>query len=257
MAPSGRTGCTRTSQTHGTPARRPSEKGRETEALPTKESAKERKGHTPARRPVWAPAAAEHGRLRRTWNTAAGTPWRRTAEDLTRRTTAPLAARKWEGARETRDSCGGAPATRVSCQGSEATEAPASTWSTTTVWKNLRRMLGNAGSPIRAARGATRAGTPGRGIAPPPATHAGRRPETGAPSRPARSATEGTRRRSEAGQTVRAPQGRRKVWKAGATQQTEATRHPAAGPAGRSGHRRTRRRRQQKSAAGRIPRPRP
>ncbi len=213
---------------HGTRARRLSETGRETAARLTKERAKEWRGCTPARRPARAWAAAGSVRARRTMNTATGTQRPRVAKERTTRTPASPAATKWEGARAPRDSCGGAQATRVPCQGSEATEAPACTWSTTTVSKNLRRTQGNAGTPTRAARGATRAGTLGRGIAPHPATHAGRRSVMEEAARPVRSATKEARRRSGAGQATRAPLGRREAWGAGAAQQTAARRHPTA-----------------------------
>jgi hypothetical protein len=213
---------------NGTLARRPPETGRGKAARLTRERAKERKGYTPARRPARAPAAAGSVRPRRTRSTAKGTQRWRTAKERTTRTPASLAATKWEGARAPRDSCGEAQATRVPCQGSEATEAPACTWCTTTAWKNWRRMLGNAGTPTRAARGVTRAGTLGRGIAPPPATRAARRSETEETARPARSATKETRRRSGAGQAVRAPLGHGEARGAGAARQTAVRRHPTA-----------------------------
>jgi hypothetical protein len=159
------------------------------------------------------------------------------------RTLASCAATKWEGARAPMGSCGGAQATRVPCQGSEATVAPARTWFTTIVWKNWRRTQGSVGTTTRAARGATRADTPGRGTAPLPATRAGRRAGTEEATRQARAATTEARRRSGAGQAVRAPPGRREAMGAGAGQQTAARRLPTVlgrtgGAAGRTGNRR-------------------
>jgi hypothetical protein len=134
--------------------------------------------YPPAAGPSRSPQPTRAWRPRRAGGTARAAQHGRTRAERAATKLAWSAVTQLTEAQAARASCGGAPATRAPCRDSEETTAPASTWCTTSAWKSWRRRQMSVGTRIRAARGAFRLGTPGRGTAPPSARRAPARPGT-------------------------------------------------------------------------------